>query len=205
MKWACQFLLCPLSDHLPSISAQSTLNITVPFQAAGMWLLWRYLSKKRFACLRTVMAECPQNRAPRWRKVLLCMPPRTSPLLWIIIMRPRPKSWTFWSCIGGGGLPSAEEERGVSGLHLGIRGHRQLAICSMAAVDIALRPTQIEQKNDTKGTFILLKQCSFNMMNDPHTYFMPKMFHNFISNPLIYIFVCTQYPCTCRAISIVRL
>ena len=62
MKWACQF--CPLSDHLPSISAQSTLNITVPFQAAGMWLLWRYLSKKRFACLRTVMAECPQNRAP---------------------------------------------------------------------------------------------------------------------------------------------
>ena len=167
----------------------------------------KIFEQKRFACLRTVMAECPQNRAPRWRKLLLCMPPRTSPLLWIIIMRPRPKSWTFWSCIGGGGgLPSAEEERGsvrTSSWHS--RPSTTCHLLNGSSWHCSLRPTQIEQKNDTKGTFILLKQCSFNMMNDPHTYFMPKMFHNFISNLLIYIFVCTQYPCTCRAISIVRL
>ena len=154
MKWDCQFLLCPLSDHLPSISAQSTLNITVPFQAAGMWLLWRYLSKKRFACLRTVMAECPQNRAPRWRRLLLCMPPRTSPLLWIIIMRPRPKSWTFWSCIGGGGLPSAEEERGsvrTSSWHS--RPSTTCHLLNGSSWHCSLRPTQIEQKNDTERIF----------------------------------------------------
>ena len=107
--------------------------------------------------------------------------------------------WWWWSAQCGRGKGSVR----TSSWHS--RPSTTCHLLNGSSWHCSLRPTQIEQKNDTKGTFILLKQCSFNMMNDPHTYFMPKMFHNFISNLLIYIFVCAQYPCTCCAISIVRL
>ena len=138
---ACQFLLCQLSDHLSTISpqAQSTLNITLPFQVDRMWLGWRYLSKKGFACLRTVMAECPQNRAPAGQSRLLCMPTRPSPLLWIIIMRSRPKSRTFWSCTGG--EQEEERNRGVSGLHLAFGSMDNLPFAQCQCWHCSLQPT----------------------------------------------------------------
>ena len=60
----------PISVIYHTNSPQSSQNMTLPFQVDGMWLRWRYLSKKRFACLSTVMGQSvPPKQSPRWQSL----------------------------------------------------------------------------------------------------------------------------------------
>ena len=190
MKWDCQFLLCPLSDHLPSISAQSTLNITVPFQAAGMWLLWRYLSKKGLLPADSYGRVSPKQSPPLAQGAPLYAAADLSPALnyhyaaAAQILDFLKLHWWWWSAQCGRGKGSVR----TSSWHS--RPSTTCHLLNGSSWHCSLRPTQIEQKNDTKGTFILLKQCSFNMMNDPHTYSMPKMFFFlYLTNTRWYIYL----------------
>ena len=106
-----QVNFCHLPVQLPSVNTQYN---PPPISSGRNVASVKIFEQKKVCLLRTVMAECPQNRAPAARPTPLYADTTPAPLLWIIIMRsPRPKSRTFWSCIG-----EQEEERGVSGLHL---------------------------------------------------------------------------------------
>ena len=103
-----------ISVTFQSNSPQSTHNITLlPFQVEECGFGEDIWAKKGLPACGQLWQSVPKTEPPLLDR-LLCMPTRPPPLLWIIIMRsPRPKSRTFWSCIG-----EQEEERGVSGLHL---------------------------------------------------------------------------------------
>ena len=131
-RWS--LLPCHLSGHLSTISPQSTLNITLPFQVDGMWLRWRYLSKKRFAWLRTVMAECPQNRAPAGPSDSSVCRHDPLPCFELSLCGCGPNLGLFEVALEGGSI--AGRGKGSVRTSSGIRVHGQLAICSMPVLTL---------------------------------------------------------------------
>ena len=124
--------------HLPvQLSSVNTQYNPPPISSGGMWLRWRYLSKKRFACLRTVMAECPQNRAPAARPTPLYADTTPSPALNYHYALAAAQISDFlklhWRAGRGKGSVRTSS---------GIRLHGQLAICSLAVLTLPRKTDQ---------------------------------------------------------------
>ena len=129
-----QVNFCHLSVQLSSVNTQYN---PPPISSGGMWLQWRYLSKKRFACLRTVMAECPQNRAPAARPTPLYADTTPSPALNYHYALAAAQISDFlklhWRAGRGKGSVRTSS---------GIRLHGQLAICSLAVLTLPRKADQ---------------------------------------------------------------
>ena len=89
---------CHLLDQLSSVNTKYNL----PFQVDGMWLRWRYLSKKGLLPADSYGRVSPKQ-SPRWPDRLLCMPTRPSPCFELSLCARRgPNLGLFEVALAGG-------------------------------------------------------------------------------------------------------